>query len=84
MAVAKVKGMFNDSGSLILEARPSEVVQIIGWKELPMVGGEILEVESDKILQRVIKFREKQNKEMLAKNHKLIADEKQNKYLIVI
>ncbi|OAD60395.1 Translation initiation factor IF-2, mitochondrial [Eufriesea mexicana] len=67
-AAAKVKGIYNDSGSPVLEARPSEVVQIIGWKELPMAGDEILEVESDKILQRVIKFRKKQKNEILTKN----------------
>ncbi|XP_006616504.1 translation initiation factor IF-2, mitochondrial [Apis dorsata] len=82
IASAKVRGMFNDSGNPILEAKPSEAVQIIGWKELPDVGDEILEVENDKILQEVIKFRQKQRAEILAKKHKAAADQKLEKHLM--
>lgn len=83
IASAKVRSMFNDSGNPILKAKPSEVVQILGWKELPNVGDEILEVENDKILQEVIKFRQKQRAEILAKEHKAAADQKLEKHLIV-
>ncbi|NP_001011586.1 translation initiation factor 2 [Apis mellifera] len=82
IASAKVRSMFNDSGNPILKAKPSEVVQILGWKELPNVGDEILEVENDKILQEVIKFRQKQRAEILAKEHKAAADQKLEKHLI--
>lgn len=82
IASAKVRSMFNDSGNPILKAKPSEVVQILGWKELPDVGDEILEVENDKILQEVIKFRQKQRAEILAKEHKAAADQKLEKHLI--
>ncbi|XP_016911875.1 translation initiation factor IF-2, mitochondrial isoform X2 [Apis cerana] len=82
IASAKVRGMFNDSGNPILEAKPSEAVQIIGWKELPDVGDEILEVENDKIVQEVIKFRQKQRAEILAKEHKEAANQKLEKHLV--
>lgn len=76
--------MFNDSGHPILEAKPSDAIQIIGWKELPDVGDEMLEVENDKILQEVLKFREKKRNETLAKQHKAVADQRLQEHLIVI
>ncbi|CAL7949981.1 unnamed protein product [Xylocopa violacea] len=81
-AHAKVRAMFNDSGHLVIEAKPSEAVQIIGWKILPTVGDEILEVQNDKILQQTLKFREKQRNEALAIEHKTIADKKEEEHLI--
>lgn len=81
-AHAKVRAMFNDSGRLVIEAKPSEAVQIIGWKLLPTVGDEILEAQNDKILQEVLKFREKQYNEALAIEHKTVADKKQEEYLL--
>jgi len=54
---AKVRGMFNDQGKLIAEAGPSTPVEIIGWKDLPSAGDEILEVESERRAQEVIEYR---------------------------
>ena len=48
-AWAKVRGMFDDKGKPVQSAGPSEPVEIIGWKELPSAGDEILEVESEVI-----------------------------------
>lgn len=84
LAWAKVRAMFNDSGHPILEAKPSDAIQITGWKELPDVGDEMLEVENDKILQEVLKFREKECNEILAKEHKAAADQRLQEHLIVI
>lgn len=44
---AKVRSMFNDQGKPIQEAPPSTPVEIVGWKELPNAGEEILEVETE-------------------------------------
>ncbi|CAK9813948.1 Translation initiation factor IF-2, mitochondrial [Anthophora quadrimaculata] len=82
LASAKVRAMFNDSGFPVLEAKPSEVVQIIGWKTLPDVGDEIVEVKNDKVLQEVLKLREKEHNEALAMQHKIGADQKHKKHLI--
>lgn len=76
--------MFNDSGHPILEAKPSDAIQITGWKELPNVGDEMLEVENDKVLQEILKFREKERNETLAKQHKAVADQRLQEHLIVI
>ncbi|CAK9822420.1 Translation initiation factor IF-2, mitochondrial [Anthophora retusa] len=82
LASAKVRAMFNDSGLPVLEAKPAEVVQIIGWKTLPNVGDEIVEVKNDKLLQEVLKLKEKEYNEALAMQHKIGADEKHKKHLI--
>ncbi|XP_043254682.1 translation initiation factor IF-2, mitochondrial isoform X1 [Colletes gigas] len=81
LAWAKVRAMFNESGRSILEARPSEAIQIIGWKDLPNVGDEILEVKNDKELQMVLKFRQNQQNETLAKEHNEAADKKNQEHL---
>ena len=83
LASAKVRSIFNDSGHPILEAKPADAVQITGWKELPNVGEGILEV-NNKVLQDVLKFREKKRDEILAKEHKAAADERLQEHLIVI
>ncbi|KAK9309392.1 hypothetical protein QLX08_000883 [Tetragonisca angustula] len=82
LASAKVRSIFNDSGHPILEAKPADAVQITGWKELPNVGEGILEVENNKVLQDVLKFREKKRDEILAKEHKAAADERLQEHLI--
>ncbi|KOC59717.1 Translation initiation factor IF-2, mitochondrial [Habropoda laboriosa] len=82
LASAKVRAMFNDSGFPILEAKPSDAVQIIGWKTLPTVGDEILEVKNDKMLQEVLKARETEQSETLALEHKIAANQKHEKHLI--
>ncbi|CAD1469252.1 unnamed protein product, partial [Heterotrigona itama] len=82
LASAKIRSIFNDSGHPILEAKPSDAVQITGWKELPNVGDEILEVENNKVLQEVLKFREKKRDEILATEHKAAADERLQEHVI--
>lgn len=44
---AKVRSMFDENGKTINEASPSMPVGIIGWRDLPSAGDEILEVESE-------------------------------------
>ena len=53
--------MYNDKGQSIQEATPSTPVEIVGWKELPTAGDEILQVDSEVsgilITVNVLKFR---------------------------
>lgn len=44
---AKVRLMFDENGKPIQEAYPSMPVGIVGWRDLPSAGDEILEVESE-------------------------------------
>ena len=53
--------MYNDKGQSIQEATPSTPVEIVGWKELPTAGDEILQVDSEVsgilIMVNVLKLR---------------------------
>lgn len=44
---AKVRLMFDENNKTMNAAGPSTPVEIVGWKELPSAGDEILEVESE-------------------------------------
>lgn len=44
---AKVRLMFDENDKVINEACPSMPVGIIGWRDFPSAGDEILEVESE-------------------------------------
>ncbi|XP_076166420.1 mitochondrial translation initiation factor 2 isoform X2 [Ptiloglossa arizonensis] len=81
LASAKVRAMFNEFGRPVLEAKPSEAVQIIGWKKLPKVGDEILEVENERELQMVLRFRENEQNKILSEEHQAAANKKNEKYL---
>ena len=45
----QVRGMFNDKGCPITEARPGMPVEVIGWRDLPSAGDEILQVKTEVI-----------------------------------
>jgi len=45
--VVKVRGMFSDNGQPVAVAQPGMPVELIGWRDLPSAGEEILEVESE-------------------------------------
>ena len=64
--MAKVRAMYDHAGSQVQEARLSDAVQIIGWKDLPSAGDEILEVESERKAHAVIRTRENKKKQLKA------------------
>lgn len=68
-AWAKVRAMFDHAGIPIERAVPGTPVEVLGWRELPSAGDEILEVESEKIANSVMRFRENQ-----AQKHKAESD----------
>lgn len=82
LAWAKVRNMFNETGRTILEAKPSEAVQIIGWRELPPVGAEILEAQNEQQLHSALNYRESMQKDTLAKEHQEAANKKYEKHLL--
>ncbi|KAH8232459.1 hypothetical protein KR032_007205 [Drosophila birchii] len=55
---AKVRGLFDHNGQPLSEAPPGTPVEILGWRELPLAGDLILEVETEKKAHAVLKFRE--------------------------
>ncbi|XP_012540296.1 translation initiation factor IF-2, mitochondrial isoform X2 [Monomorium pharaonis] len=78
---AKVRAMFDHSGSPVTEAKLSDAVQIIGWKDLPDAGDEILEVENERQARVVMRYREAEKAAQLAEEHKIAADKKHEEYL---
>ncbi|XP_053101996.1 translation initiation factor IF-2, mitochondrial isoform X2 [Hemicordylus capensis] len=54
---AKVRLMFDENGKAMETASPSMPVEIVGWKEVPSAGEEILEVESEQRAREVVEWR---------------------------
>ncbi|EEC20483.1 translational initiation factor IF2, putative, partial [Ixodes scapularis] len=61
-AWAKVRGMFDEWGKPLLVAPPGVPAQVIGWKELPSAGDDIIEVESEKRAREVVDWRQAQQR----------------------
>lgn len=59
---AKVRGLFDHAGQPMNEASPGQPVEIIGWRDLPLSGEQILEVESEKKAHSVVRYRDAQAK----------------------
>ncbi|NWU05377.1 IF2M factor, partial [Cephalopterus ornatus] len=54
---AKVRFMFDENGKTVDAAPPGIPVEIMGWKDVPSAGDEILEVESEQRAHEVIDWR---------------------------
>ncbi|NWS15844.1 IF2M factor, partial [Pachyramphus minor] len=54
---AKVRLMFDENGKAVDAAPPGIPVEIMGWKDVPSAGDEILEVESEQRAHEVIDWR---------------------------
>ncbi|NWR83032.1 IF2M factor, partial [Furnarius figulus] len=87
---AKVRFMFDENGKAVDAAPPGIPVEIMGWKDVPSAGDEILEVESEQRAQEVIDWRnyvEQQEKlkkdveviEAKQKEHRMEYEQKQQK-----
>lgn len=80
---AKVRAMFDHSGNPVSVAELSDAVQIIGWKDLPTAGDQILEVENEKKVRMVMRYRQAKKAMQMAKEHQIEADKKHEEYLKV-
>ncbi|NXR45941.1 IF2M factor, partial [Hippolais icterina] len=87
---AKVRFLFDENGKAVDAASPGTPVEIMGWKESPSAGDEILEVESEQRAQEVVAWRtyvEQQEKmkkdleviEAKQREHRLEYEKKQQK-----
>ncbi|XP_058690097.1 translation initiation factor IF-2, mitochondrial [Poecile atricapillus] len=87
---AKVRFLFDENGKAVDAASPGIPVEIMGWKESPSAGDEILEVESEQRAQEVVAWRtyvEQQEKmkkdleviEAKQKEHRLEYEKQQQK-----
>lgn len=57
-AWGKVRKMMDHQNKELLEANPSDAIQILGWKDLPQAGQEFLQVSSDVIvfMEKILYF----------------------------
>ncbi|XP_076990371.1 translation initiation factor IF-2, mitochondrial isoform X2 [Tamandua tetradactyla] len=77
---AKVRLMFDENGKTINEACPSMPVGIIGWRDLPSAGDEILEVESEPRAHEVVDWRKYEQQQEKNKEDLKIIEEKRREH----
>nr|KAF6448089.1 mitochondrial translational initiation factor 2 [Rousettus aegyptiacus] len=77
---AKVRSMFDENGKTINEASPSMPVGIIGWRDLPSAGDEILEVESERRAREVIDWRKFEQEQEKNKENLKVIEEKRKEH----
>ncbi|XP_034364200.1 translation initiation factor IF-2, mitochondrial isoform X4 [Arvicanthis niloticus] len=77
---AKVRLMFDENGKTLNEAYPSMPVGIIGWRDLPSAGDEILEVDSEPRAREVVEWRKSEQKEEKGKDDLKILEEKRKEH----
>ncbi|KAI8581200.1 hypothetical protein K450DRAFT_233592 [Umbelopsis ramanniana AG] len=53
-ALCKVRSMTDDKGKPVKEALPGMPVKVIGWKELPNAGDEMLQAPSESVAKTVV------------------------------
>jgi translation initiation factor IF-2 len=59
-AHAKVRALFDHAGKPMDKVEPGMPIEILGWRELPFAGDEIIEVDSEKRAQSVLHYRHSQ------------------------
>ncbi|XP_014646998.1 PREDICTED: translation initiation factor IF-2, mitochondrial isoform X2 [Ceratotherium simum simum] len=77
---AKVRLMFDENGKTINEASPSMPVGIIGWRDLPSAGDEILEVESEPRAREVVDWRKYEQQQEKNKEDLKMIEEKRREH----
>ena len=43
----KVRLILNDHGQTVTEAMPSTPVEVVGWRDTPSAGDEVIQVETE-------------------------------------
>ncbi|XP_067130192.1 translation initiation factor IF-2, mitochondrial [Centruroides vittatus] len=80
-AWAKVRAMFDEWSKPVQIAPPGTPVQIMGWRELPNAGDEILEIESEQRAREVLRWRENQNALEKQKSDAVVIQQKLEEHL---
>ncbi|NP_001082793.1 translation initiation factor IF-2, mitochondrial [Danio rerio] len=77
---AKVRFMFDENNQAVKEAGPSIAVEIVGWKDLPSAGEEILEVESEQRAREVVEWRSYMEEQDKLKDEQQVIEAKQKQH----
>lgn len=48
----KIRRMDDDKNNMVKTAAPADVVQIFGWKDVPVVGDMFIQVKQEKIAKK--------------------------------
>uniref|UniRef100_A0A4W4EIA1 Translation initiation factor IF-2, mitochondrial n=5 Tax=Electrophorus electricus TaxID=8005 RepID=A0A4W4EIA1_ELEEL len=79
-AWAKVRWLFDENSRAVTQAGPGTPVEIVGWKELPSAGEEILEAETEKRAREVVEWRTNMQEQNKLKEHQSIIEAKQKEH----
>ena len=72
---AKVRHMRNEAGALVTEAPPGTPVEVLGWKDLPAAGDQVLQGENEDQVKDAVTYREKlREQEKDAADHAAVAE----------
>ncbi|KAM6977451.1 translation initiation factor IF-2, mitochondrial [Aplochiton taeniatus] len=77
---AKVRFLFDENSSVVSGAGPGTAVEIVGWKELPSAGEEILEVESEQRAREVVDWRCHQEEQDKLKEEQAVIEARQREH----
>lgn len=72
----KVRAMFDDKGLPVQKAGPSTPVEVIGWKDLPSAGEEMLQVKTEQRLKEALNWRKHQEAEVKRNTDQAVIDQK--------
>jgi len=62
-SAGKVKSLIDDTGKAITEAGPGRPVEVLGFAELPNVGDELVEMESDRAAKKLSEERQMEQRQ---------------------
>ncbi|CAG0923027.1 unnamed protein product, partial [Notodromas monacha] len=79
---AKVRAMFTDLGKPLQNAPPSTAVEVIGWRDLPSAGDEILEVESEKKAHAVVHWRKQKRLQEKGEQDDVVVKKKMDEHIL--
>jgi len=70
-AFAKVRQLFDASNQMVKSAGPSDPVQILGWRSLPLPGDVAVQVKNEAEAKAILKLQEQEAKPMKIKQQPL-------------
>ncbi|XP_059138650.1 translation initiation factor IF-2, mitochondrial-like [Physella acuta] len=79
-AWGKVRAMFDDKGNPIQAAPPSTPVEILGWKETPSAGEEMLQIKEESQLKSVLAWRNAQKMKQKQEEDLVVITERRDEY----
>lgn len=77
-AFAKVRLMLSDHGQAVTEATPSTPVEVVGWRDTPSAGDEVIQVESEEEAKDAVEKRK-----AILRQRKLLSEDVHNTLLDV-